>query len=417
MNKDEEFLKIALFRYSLIASAVVRTFEAPSLAQHLRNVAAKKHLHPDGSLVSITFHSLERWLYRYKKFGLQGITPVVRSDIGKPRALSETAILKIHEVKDKFPYITGKAVYNKLIEAGVVNAADTSLDTVQRYIRNNNLKPSSADQQIVKAFEMEFANDCWQADTSFGPIIRIGSRKAQTFLIAFIDDASRITPHWQFYTEDAAINMQDSLRQGIAKCGIPKMLFVDNGGPYDNMQLRLICASLGIVLVHSRPRVPKGKGKIERHFRTIKDGWMNCTDWNEFNSLEELSVSFAAYFSKDYTNAVHSSIGCTPKERFMRDYEKVRYIPVEQLNFHFLHRKECRVYNDATIKLLGNVYEAPQQFIGSKIKVRYLPTDTSELFIFSDDGKLLHTIYPVKKVDNSKIKRAAIDYTQFGGGV
>ena len=415
MNKDEHFQKIALFRYSLIASAVVGTFEAPSLAQHFRNVAAKKHQYPDGRYVGVTVHSLERWFYKYKKSGLQGITPVVRADAGKPRVLTETAILKIHEFKEKFPYITGKAVYKKLIEAGAINAAETSLATVHRFIRDNDLKPSAVNQQTVKAFEMEFANDCWQADTSWGPVIKIGGKKCQTFLVAFIDDASRMVTHWQFYLNDNAINMRDSFRQGIAKFGIPKMAYVDNGGPYDNLQLRLICASLGIALVHSRPYVPKGRGKIERHFRTVKDGWMNCTDWNEFSSLEGLSSSFSAYFSKEYTNAVHSSINCTPKERFMRDYEKVRHIPAEQLNFHFLHRKECRVYNDATVKILGAAYEAPQQFIGSKIKVRYLPTNKSEIFIFSDDGKLLHTVYPVKKVDNSKIKRTAIDYTRVGG--
>jgi len=416
MNKDEQFQKMALFRYSLIASGLTGTFEAPSLAQHFRNVAAKTHLHPDGSHVKVTVHSLERWYYRYKKYGLQGITPVLRADIGKPRALTETAILKIHELKEKFPYITGKAVYKKLIEAGAINAADTSLATVQRFIKNNSLKPTAAGGQAVKAFEMEFANDCWQADTSWGPVIKIDGKKNQTFLIAFIDDASRMVTHWQFYTADSAINMQDSFRQGISKFGCPKMAFVDNGSPYDNLQLRLICASLGIALVHSRPYIPKGRGKIERHFRTVKDGWMNCTDWDEFSSLEELSASFAKYFSRDYTNAVHSSINCTPKERYMRDYEKVRHIPAEQLSFHFLHRKECHVYNDACVKLLGGVYEVPQQFIGSKIKVRYLPTDKSELFIYSDDGRLLHTIHPVKKVENSKIKRTAIDYTQLGGG-
>ena len=416
MNKDEHFQKIALFRYSLIASAVVGTFEAPSLAQHLRNVAAKKHLHPDGRYVDVSFHSLERWFYRYKKLGLQGITPMVRADTGKPRALSESAILKIYELKEKFPYITGKAVYNKLIEAGTINAADTSLATVHRFIKNNDLKHSAVDQQTVKAFEMEFANDCWQADSSWGPVIKIKGKKTQTYLIAFIDDASRIITHWQFYVNDNAVNMQNSFRQGIAKFGVPRMLYADNGGPYDNLQLRLICASLGIALVHSRPKVPKGRGKIERHFRTVKDGWMNCTDWDEFSSLEDIAASFATYLSKECTNAVHSSIQCTPKERFMRDYDKVRHIPAEQINFHFLHRKECRVYNDATIKLLGTTYETPQQFIGSKIKVRYLPTDKSELFIFSEDGKLLHTIYPVKKVDNSKIKRVSIDYTQDGGG-
>jgi len=417
MNKDEQFQKIALFRYSLIASAVAGTFEAPSRAQHFRNVAAKAHPHPDGGHVRVTAHSLDRWYYRYKKDGLPGITPVVRADAGKPRVLTEEAIQKTHELIEKFPYITRKAVYNKLIEAGAVNAADTSLSAVQRFISNNGLKAPAANQQAVKAFEMEFANDCWQADSSWGPVIRPNGVKTQLFLIAFIDDASRMITHWQFYPADNAANMQDSFRQGIAKFGIPKMAYVDNGGPYDNLQLRLICASLGIALVHSRPYVPKGRGKIERHFRTVKDGWMNCTDWDQFESVEELSASFAEYLSREYTNAVHSSIKCTPKERFMRDCDKVRHIPAEQLSFHFLHRKECRVYNDATVKLLGNVYEAPQQYIGSKIKVRYLPADMSELFIYSDDGKLLHTIRPVKKVDNSKIKRTAIDYTQIGGGV
>jgi hypothetical protein len=108
-------------------------------------------------------------------------------------------------------------------------------------------------------------------------------------------------------------------------------------------------------------------------------------------------------------------LSCTPKERFLRDYDRLRHIPIEELDFHFLHRKECRVTSAATIKMLGTEYETPQQYIGSKIKIRYLPTDMSELFIYSDDNKMLHTIRPVKKVENSKIKRATIDYTQTGG--
>jgi len=416
LNKEEKFQQIALFRYSLIASAVTETYEAPSLAQHFRNIAARKHLYPDGKYADVSFHSLERWFYRYRKFGLVGITPKARADIGKPRALTHDAINRIHEIKEQFPYITGKAVYKKLIESGHVNAADTSLATVHRYIKNNGMKSISKNAQEVKAFEMEFANDCWQADTSNSAVIMYAGKKRQTYLIAFIDDASRIITHKQHYFNDNAVNMQDSFKQAIAKFGIPKMIFVDLGGPYDNLQLRLICASLGIVLAHGRPREAKGRGKVERHFRTVKDGWLNCTDWNAFSSLDDVDASLDEFLSKEYTNSVHSSINCTPKQRFMRDYDKIRHIPIEELNFHFLHRKECKVYNDATVKLDGTVYEAPQQFIGSKIKIRYLPTDKSELFIFSDDGKSLHTIHPVKKVDNSKIKRASIDYSQAGGG-
>jgi transposase InsO family protein len=416
MSKEEKKQQIALFRYSLIASAVANTFEAPSIAQHFRNVAAKKHLSPDGRLVDVNVASLERWFYTYKKLGLAGITPKSRMDIGMSRVLSDAATNRMYELREQFPYITGKAIYRKLIEEGIVNTADISLATVHRYIRKNGLKTSASNSQEVKVFEMEFANDCWQSDYSTGPKIKISGKITQTFLMALLDDASRHVLHAQFYLNENAINMQDSFRKAIAKAGVPKMFFTDNGKEFDNLQLQLICASLGIAMTKTRPYVPKGRGKVERLFRTVKDGWMNATDWNEFSSLDDVHVSFSKYLSKEYTNYHHSSIGCTPKERFMRDYERLRHISTEELNLHFLHRKECRVTNAATIKLLGIEYETPQQFIGSKIKVRYLPTDKSELFIFSDNGKLLHTIYPVKKVENSKIKRASIDYTRAGGG-
>ena len=232
----------------------------------------------------------------------------------------------------------------------------------------------------------------------------------------FSYDCSRHVLHAQFYLNDNAANMQDSFRQAVAKFGVPKRIFVDNGKPFDNLQLRLICASLGTVLIHARPYSPKSKGNVERLFRTVKDGWMNSTDWGEFSSLADADASLSAFLSDKYSNSVHSSLKCTPKERFMRDYGKIRFIPAEELGFHFLHRKECKVTGAATVKLLGAEYETPQQYIGSKITVRYLPSDTSELFIFSDAGKLLHTIRPVNKVENSKIKRAPIDYTKAGGG-
>ena len=412
MNKDEKNQQTALFRYSLIAPAVTDTFEAPSLAQYFRNIAAKKHKGPDGDYVTVTFHSLERWFYSYKKSGLAGITPKSRKDIGKPRALPENAILKIHALKEEYPYITGKAVYNKLIEDGFINLSDTSLATVHRYIRGKALSFLPENTREMKAFEMEFANDCWQVDASHGPIIKISGKKTKTYLILFLDDASRMILHAQFYPEDNAVNTQDSFRQAVAKFGLPKRLFCDNGKSFANTQLGLICASLGIAIIHSRPYVPTSRGKVERVFRTIKDGWMNSADWGIFECLDDVNRSLSVFLSEKYTNSAHSSLKCTPKERFLRDYDKIRHIPTEELDFHFLHRKECRVTNAATIKLFGTEYETPQQYIGAKIKVRYLPADMSELFIFSDDNKILHTLRPVKKVENSKIKRASIDYTK-----
>jgi transposase InsO family protein len=67
--------------------------------------------------------------------------------------------------------------------------------------------------------------------------------------------------HAKFFFADNAVNFQHCLRKAITKYGVPKRLYVDNGSPYKNEQLRLICAGLGIILIHSRVRQPQGKGK------------------------------------------------------------------------------------------------------------------------------------------------------------
>ena len=221
MNQQEHFQEIALFRYSLIAPAVAGTFEAASIAEYFRGIAAKKHQSPDGKLVSVTAYTLERWYYKYKRHGLEGITPKVRADCGEPRVLTAAAIEQIYAIKEQFPYITGKKIHKKLIESGHINAAETSLASVHRYIRNNGLKRPQNGGEVIKTYEMEYANDCWQADTSRGPVITVDGKKRQTFLMNFIDDASRMLMHFQFYFNDNAVNMQDSFRQAVAKFGVP----------------------------------------------------------------------------------------------------------------------------------------------------------------------------------------------------
>ena len=60
----------------------------------------------------------------------------------------------------------------------------------------------------------------------------------------------------------------------------------------------MICASLGIELLHTKIYSPQSKGKIERSFRTIKDNWMNGINWNDYSSLEELNTDFDKYLNE-----------------------------------------------------------------------------------------------------------------------
>lgn len=122
-----------------------------------------------------------------------------------------------------------------------------------------------------KAFEMEFANDMWDADTSHGLYLTINGKKVKTYLIAIIDDASRLITSAKFYFEDNAINFQLTFKEALKKYGIPKRIFLDNGKTYKNEQLGIICANVGMALIYTKPYSPESKAKIERWFHTMKD--------------------------------------------------------------------------------------------------------------------------------------------------
>lgn len=386
--------------------------------EYFRNVANKEHRLPSGKMIRISNSTLKKWYLKYQKGGLDSLIPKARMDLGDTRVINPDACRQIGAYKSQFPYITGKMIYRKLIEEGYINELDVSVDSVYRYLKNNNLTKNHMPPTECLSFELEHANDCWQADTTVGPVIVVDGKKRQTYLIAFIDDASRVLTHGEFFFADNAINMQTTFKKAMLKHGIPRRIFVDNGGPYQNNQLNWICAEIGIVKIHSKPYYPKGKAKIERSHRTIKDKWMNAVDWNSFHSLEELNKAYETFLSKEYTNFVHSTLGITPKERFLKDFELIRFTTPEILEESFLHRITRKVTATATISLFNISYEVPQQYIGQTIYLRYQPEDLSEIYIYEGiSGKRLHCCKTVKKIDNAKRKRRAnINYGNMDGG-
>ncbi|PGV89986.1 transposase, partial [Bacillus cereus] len=52
-------------------------------------------------------------------------------------------------------------------------------------------------------------------------------------------------------------------------CGIPETFYTDHGSDYTSQHMEQISADLKMVLSFSRVGVPRGRGKIERFFRTV----------------------------------------------------------------------------------------------------------------------------------------------------
>ncbi len=414
--KNTKLDELALFRYSLIAPIVNDTYNEASKEEYFRKTAAKEYTLPNGKITKFSAGTIKYWYKKYTKDNYDALLPKKRSDLGNPRSLDINTINRIHNLKEQYPHITGSLIYQKLIEEKYFKTKKSSLSSVLRYIKDNNLKKPLINTEESKAFEVEFANTMWQADTSYFPYVKINNKKSRIYLIAIIDDASRHIVHAEFFLNDNAVNVQTCLKKAVSKYGIPKMFFLDNGSSYKNGQLEIICASLGIAKVHAKVRKASSKGKIERFFRTVKDNWVYNVDWSKFNSMDLINTEFNKYLSANYTHKPHSSLKMSPKERYLQDYDRFKFIPKEKIDEYFLHRVSRKVKKDASIQIKSELFEVPQKYIGQTINIRFSPNDYSKLYIYSSDNKLEDTAYPLNKVENSKIKRKTIDYSYLIGG-
>ena len=113
-------------------------------------------------------------------------------------------------------------------------------------------------------------NEIWTADLMNGPTV--AGRAA--ILAGIIDDRSRFLPGVPVHPPPRAVRFAGVLRAAIARHGIPRILYTDNGSCFTDESLARTCAVLGIKLTHSAPGRPMGRGKIERVFETIQQQFL-----------------------------------------------------------------------------------------------------------------------------------------------
>jgi transposase InsO family protein len=373
--------RVALFRYSLIAPLVTGTYTQATAREYLKEICARKHDTPQGISREYAPETLKGWLLMYRKYGIDGLFPKSRCDRGKPRKLSAEAKEFIVSCRINSPKRSAKSIYQELIAKGYVSFDGVSFSTIQRFLSGFKADVSNADTVERKAFEFEAPNDCWQPDISVGPYLTVDGKKHKTYIIAILDDASRLVVHCEAFFSDNLVSLLAALKKGIAKRGIPRKLFVDNAKVYKSDQLQFICAALGCVLCYARPYSPQSKGKIERWFKTLHEQWTNVVCWSKFHSLEEINASLIQYVEKEYNNRLHSAIGQKPIDKFLSQMDKIRLVwSVKELDHVFLYRAVRKVKNDATVSLNNTLFEVPMKYVGEKINLRYDPTSLDKVY-------------------------------------
>ena len=417
MSKNQTSpMEIAHFRFALIAPVIQGLFPDASPTAYYRRVTTNPIVRPDGSIFEYSPNTLEKWVSDYRLGGMDALLPKQRSDKGYSRVLSDVAVEEIFRLKEKYHRLNATQIHQLLIRDAFIPAT-VSVAAVQRFIRKHDLKSArNLNMKDRKAFEEAEFGCLWQADTCYLPHIRENGKSKRTYLIMILDDHSRLIVGGQIFYNDNAYNFQKVFKRAVATYGIPDKLYTDSGAPYRNAQLSFICGSIGCVELHTPVRDGASKGKIERSFRTLRDRWLNSLDVSQIQSLAEFNKLLAEYIYK-YNTTEHSSIKETPLDRFLRTKESIRVPKSEQwLDECFHNRITRKVNNDSCITIDGVCYSAPQQFIGMKVDIRYLPTKMEDAYILYEECH-----YPIPltdKVANSRTKRnnlPTIDYSMKEG--
>lgn len=405
----------ALARFAAV-QAVIQTVQNGHSLAHACQQAAQQAW--DGRLFSAA--TIEDWHYGYKRGKFAALQNRPRSDKGKPKALDPAAVDALCQLRRAHPTMTVKALTAELLRQGVLTAGAFSESTLQRRLTEAGLDRQSlrAGSGLLgggptKAFELPLPNLLWMADCMHGPALKIEGEPAaqRTFLFALLDDCSRLCVHGQFYPQERLQGFLDTLRQAIQTRGLPDKLYADNGAAFRSQHLSIVCANLGIRLLHCKPYHSWSKGKIERFFSTVQMQFLPTLTFTAAGSIEELNRRFWQWLETEYHQRGHTALGGeSPGQRFARLGTSLRLLeanaPLDRL---FFMRVDRRVRKDATFSLGADLWEVAVHLRGQVITARFDPIGLARMEVWLGE-RFIGLAVRCDKHRNAKIHVVTNDY-------
>lgn len=368
--------------------------EGKTIQERIRKVSAFIFTDEDGNPRKFTHRTISTWLYRYKSTGITGIQNNQRSDKGKTRKMTPEEVMEA--INQVLPMFRGQEkkynrtdIYRACIAKGLIHSKQLAPTTYYRLVREYGLlNEDTGNNKRRLAFSMQYANQLWQADTMYGPYVKGPDGKPHiTKLIVFIDDASRVVCHGEFFLNENTDAMVNAIKAAFYKRGVPEQLYVDNGSIYTCQEITLICARVGCILRHAPVRDAAPKGKVERFIRTVRDIFLSRA--LDVNSLAALNRQFTEWVEEEYNARVHSTIGLKPIDRFAFDLKRIRFLEPGEYNDEIFYAEAVRkVKKDNTFSFKNIRYESPADARNKRIHVRFNRVKAGRVIVYFKNQRL-----------------------------
>ena len=379
-------MESGLKKYEIIAPLLNEGLEAAE-KRRLRSEIMTRH--------QISERTLRRYLRGYRLYGYDGLVKHSKSSKGVSRSISEDILEKAIELRRELPSRSIRRILTILEGEGLVSPGTISRSTLSRQMHQRgfgaNKPKGKAGNKATKRFQKEQRNALWQVDIKYGPYIPgKNGKKVRTYMLAFLDDSTRLIMHGEFYDNQRLPILEDAFRKALLKFGRPRAVYVDNGKIFVSRWFRLACARLQIVHCRAKPYHPEGTGKIEK-FNNFAEEFLGELSLEPPESLETLNQKFRIWLDEGYIHKKHDSLpDQTPYEAYQTNTAKIRYVSQKECHDLFLWEETRKVDKTGCVKISGTEYEAGAEFACKKIDVRYDPFDLSIVEIWHDGKRIKH---------------------------
>jgi len=406
--KHDDKQATALWRLGVLGPLTSARLEHGDRRRYFVEAAARTHQRPDGKRVQVSARTIEDWYYAWCRGGFRALFPHDREDNGRSRAISPDVAEHILRAKRERPRRSIRRIIRMLERAGLVRVGELHRSTVHRLLLAHGVsaRPLRGPATERRSFLPEHAGDLWVGDALHGPrVIAPDGALRKAYLLSQIDGATRYVPHSYFALSEGAACQEYGLQQAIAKHGLPRTYYVDLGSAYIADSLVLICAELGIRLLHTGVRDCEAKGVIERWHRTWREEVEDELPDHPL-PLAELNAKHWAWLAAEYHARRHDTTGKAPREHWLSEVEHLRRLPRQKtLDEVFLHRERRFVRKDGTVRFRGGYLEVRPELVGREVELRFDPREeAARPRVFMEDRFVCDTV-PLDRIRNASRRR------------
>jgi transposase InsO family protein len=363
--------EVAVFRSQVIGPLAQGSFDHGELATQLRLLSKQRFRPPDAAVTrAFSVPTLERWYYAWKSGGLAALIPRPRSDRGRAKALDSTLRDLLCDIRREHPTASAALILSTLQAEGRLAKGALSESTLRRLFQERGLDRQARSEEAThtrQRWEAAHPGALFHGDVCHGPNLLIEGRSTPLRIHGMLDDASRFVIALEARPQELEHDMLVLLTNALRRLqGRPDALYLDNGSTYSGEALATFCARLDLSLLHAKPYDPQARGKMERFWRTLREGLLDHLD--PTLNLAQVQQRLDTFLDKHYHSRPHSSLfGKTPREVWER--RQLHSVNEAELGAALIVRERRRVSRDGVVSLDGHHFELRQSFLANRIVV------------------------------------------------